>query len=128
MAQEVLGEFCEEKRSYVAARYVAFRKQFQRGKNSSAHEATINEMALKEFDEAWGDPASRLGLIPGKEAMAYFNRKLQEAYGINLTATNIVGAMTINEVPHEMRDLIAEIQRFSRAGASTKASWGKENG
>ena len=121
MAQNVLEVFCQERRSYIAAQYVAFRKQYQRGKNSSIHDATITEIALKEFDEAWGHPESRLSMVPGKEALAYFNRNLQDSYGVNLTPTNIVGAMSINEIPEEMRDLIGEVQRFSREDVSTEA-------
>ena len=73
----------------------------------------MNEPALRAFDLEWADENRRLQLVPGKEAIRYFNRQLQTTYGVSLTATGIVDAMKIEEIPKEVRDLLEELSAFS---------------
>jgi energy-coupling factor transporter ATP-binding protein EcfA2 len=117
-AAALLDDFALQKKSYVAAQYLAERKRFERVNSPSLHEATINEAALNEFDSSWKDQGSRLEVIPGKEAISAFNQHLQKTYGVSVTPTAIIDAMTADEVPSEMQKLIQEISQFS----STKLS------
>jgi len=115
---ELLADFALKKKSYVTAQYLAERKRFERVNPPSLHEATINEAALNEFENSWKNQDSRLEVIPGKEALSVLNQRLQETYGVSITPTAIVDAMTADEVPSEMKKLIQELSQF----ASTKFS------
>jgi hypothetical protein len=77
------------------------------------HEATINEAALNEFEDRWNDLDSRLQAIPGKEAISAINKRLQEDYQVTVTSTAIIDAMKVDEVPAEMKSLVAHISEFA---------------
>lgn len=61
----------------------------------------------------WLSPTTRAAIIPGKDALTVLNRKLQEKYGINVTATSIIDGMKVTEVPSEMEQLIAALGTFA---------------
>lgn len=99
----------------MTAQYLAFARYFQRKNSPGTSEATTNEAILKEFDESWKNIGLRLEVVPGKEALAFLNQKLQARYHVSLTPTAIIDAMKIDEVPAEMRELIENISKFSES-------------
>jgi hypothetical protein len=54
-------------------------------------------------------------MIPGKEAFSSINNHLQEQCGISLTPTAVIDAMIIDEVPPEMRQLVAKLFAFTQS-------------
>jgi energy-coupling factor transporter ATP-binding protein EcfA2 len=112
-AAALLDDFAVQKKSYVAGQYLAERRRFERTNSSAMHEATINEIALNEFENIWRNPVSRLEVIPGKEALSALNQKLQDKYGIGVTPAAIIDAMKIDEVPDEIKQLVDNVARFS---------------
>jgi len=58
------------------------------------------------------DRRPKIKVIPGKEALSYLNTELQKRYGVTLTATGIIDAMMIDEIPLEMKKLIAGLESF----------------
>lgn len=112
-AAQVLDAFSSEKKSYVAAQYLADRRRFERKNSPNVHEAVVNELALEEFDARWKETKSRLEVIPGKDALSAMNLHLQEKYGVTVTATAIVDAMKIEDVPIEMSELVDKLAKFS---------------
>jgi predicted ATP-dependent endonuclease of OLD family len=107
-----LAVFADEKRSYVASRYVALRRRYERDNGSSLHEDTVMQREFEVFEDRWRDPVERLRMIPGKDALSYVNQALQEAHGVNVTPTAIIEAMRASEVPQEMRKLLTELDNF----------------
>jgi len=112
-AEAFLEAFAQRKKSYVQAQYLAFRRSFERQQSSSIHEATFGEAIINEFEELWKSSANRLMIIPGKEALGAINGHLQEKFDVNITPTSIVDAMTVDEIPKEMRLLLADLGVFS---------------
>jgi predicted ATPase len=112
-AGQFLEEFATRKKSYVTAQYVADRRRFVRSKSSAQSDATIMEEALVEFERSWTGFESRLKIIPGKEALSALNESLQQKYGISITATAVIDAMTTAEVPDEMQRLVRELSSFA---------------
>jgi hypothetical protein len=82
-------------------------------RSPTTHETTVTELALQEVEAYWGNASSRLTIIPGKEAMSAINQQLQAGYGISLTATAIIDAIAIHEIPTEMKELITAIAQFA---------------
>ncbi len=112
-AAEFLDGFCQEKKSYIQAQYLATRRRFEKGGGSSIDDATFNEEVLNEFEKLWETPDSRLLIVPGKEALGAMNKRLQGLYGVNITPTSIVDVMKINEISMEMEQLIKSLGSFA---------------
>lgn len=81
-----------------------------RGVDVSTASATIH----KEFELRWSAFDERLKLVPGKALLAKLNDWLQKECGISLTTNAIVAAMTIHEIPEEMKMLMNELSEFSK--------------
>lgn len=113
IAQNFLDEFAQQKKSYVQAQYLATRRAFERQQATGVHEATFSQTVLEEFEELWRNVESRLAIIPGKEALSALNSYLQRDFGVNVTPTSIVDAMSLDEIPKEIRILIADLEVFS---------------
>ncbi|MEL7729360.1 AAA family ATPase [Citromicrobium bathyomarinum] len=111
-AEKLLDQFCTQKKSYVLSQFTERYKAYER-KRRSAHEATLIQEALEEFDARWGDPKERLKLIPGKEALAWLNSQLQPTYKVSVSASGIVDVMHVHEVPDDMRMLIDQVEKFA---------------
>jgi hypothetical protein len=56
---------------------------------------------------------TRLAIIPGKEALSAINGHLQSTFGVNITPTSVVDAMSATEIPKEMKLLVADLAVFS---------------
>jgi energy-coupling factor transporter ATP-binding protein EcfA2 len=115
---QILEAFASEKKSYVTAQYVANRRRFERTKSPTTHETTVTELALQEVETCWSEASSRLDIIPGKEAISAVNQQLQTRYGTSVTATAIIDAMALHEIPTDMKELVSAISQF----ASSKVS------
>lgn len=114
IAHELLEKFANSKKSYVTAQLIASRRAFERQQVSGVHEATISESVLEGLSLSWGNSEFRLAVIPGKEALSYINGELQTRYGVSLTPTSIIEAMTAADVPADMHALLEKIQGFSK--------------
>jgi hypothetical protein len=118
-AAALLDNFADERRNYVTSQYQAARARFERAKSSKLDAATVNEAALNEFESCWSNRASRLQVIPGKEALSAFNQYLQQECGVSVTPASIIEAMRSDEVPDEMRQLLQDIAAFARTRVDT---------
>jgi hypothetical protein len=116
-ATEFLEQFAQRKKSYVQAQYLSARRAFEKQRSSGIHEATFGEAIIDEFEQLWISEPMRLAIVPGKEALASINAYLQDEFDINLTPTSIVEAMTPNEVPREMKLLLAGLGGFTALSA-----------
>lgn len=112
-ACDFLSKWSEGKKDYVMAQQVAARHRFEISIGSSANEAAIEEAARTEFEIAWSDVGSRIGLIPGKEALRELNKHLHVQFGISLTPTAIIDSMLIEEIPAEMCSVIDAVVAMS---------------
>jgi hypothetical protein len=116
-ASMILKQFCAGRKSYVMAQSLAFRKRFEQKEKPGLADATINELALKEFEAAWESHALRLMMIPGKEALATINQRFQEVYGVSVTPTAIIDSMHVPEVPPDIAQLVERLTEFAAAAA-----------
>ncbi len=108
----ILDRFAAERKTHVMSRLMASCRAFERAKGTGIDETTITEIAIKEFEQSWLDSASRLKVIPGKEALSQLNAELQKTNRITLTATGIIDAMIVDDIPSEVKDLISKLAAF----------------
>jgi hypothetical protein len=113
--KSILMEYAADKRNYVLAQTLAHHRRFQRGETPTMHEETMNENALDNFEQGWKDLAGQLAVVPGKEALSFINQRLQEQCKISVTPTGIIDAMSKDEVPDDLQQLIEALDMFSRS-------------
>jgi hypothetical protein len=65
------------------------------------------------LEACWTNQNERLQVIPGKEALSRYNQYLQSEFGVSVTATGIVDAMRVDEIPGGIRDLLTELSNFA---------------
>jgi energy-coupling factor transporter ATP-binding protein EcfA2 len=112
-AQDMIDDFATNRRQYIMSRHIAQWKRYQKKVGSKSHEDSLTEDAIKWFDIAWSRPDNRLNLIPGKDALSAINQELQRVCSISIAPSGIVSAMTVDEIPREMRELIDMIEDFA---------------
>lgn len=112
-AANLINSFANEKRGYVLAQLSSNMKRFERERCPHINDATIIENAYNEFDVNWGNDEFRISAIPGKDAIGYVTKEIQDLYGISLTLTSIIEAMHHDEIPEEMAKLIIRIREFA---------------
>lgn len=110
-AEQVLAEFAARRRSHVMAQYLACRRRFERLKSPTEAEESVNERTLTEFEELWKRPFE---VIPGKEALAAVNAHLQATFGVSITTTALVDAMSREEIPESLQALLGRLAEFAR--------------
>ncbi len=113
-AREALDAFAAVKKEYVMAQQLASRRKYERDSGSGANEATSNEASLREFNENWETFETRMAMIPGKDALSYLNQRLQIKHSISVTATAIIDAMKLEEIPNEIVELVKSIKDFAK--------------
>ena len=111
-AAELLEQFAESKRAHVMSRLLASCRSFEKGRSAGVDETTITEIGIKEFERRWKSPSARLLAVSGKDALTFVNIQLQAKYKVSLSATSIIDAMIIDEVPSEMKVLIEKLTTF----------------
>jgi energy-coupling factor transporter ATP-binding protein EcfA2 len=114
-AGALLDDFSFERKSYVSAQCVGSRIRFERTNSPALNQATVTEEALNELEAVWNDRHKRLQFVPGKEAVGRFNQYLQAEYGVSVTSTAIVDAMTVDEIPDEVKNLLLDIAKFAQS-------------
>jgi hypothetical protein len=113
-AREILEQFAEARKHYVAGQYAGLRRQFERDQGSKLKDETILEEEHRAFEARWKLADERLAMIPGKDAISYLNGILQETYNVTVTSTGIIDAMKIEEIPAPMKRLLNELAAFSK--------------
>ncbi len=98
----------------VQAQYLKGRAPFLKTLNKAVDDATITSQLLSVFDEKWADLEARLELVPGKEVLSRLNSHFQKMWGVSITPTLLIDAMTEADVPDEMKSLIQALDRFTR--------------
>lgn len=111
----ILAEFAAERKHYVMGQFTENFKRFRKSQGEKAHEATLTELALKEFEARWSDVDERVKMLPGKEAFSFLNGKLQERHKVSVTPISVVEAMNVEEVPNSMVELVKAIEAFAEA-------------
>lgn len=119
-AVSFFGEYADGKKTYIMSQYLATRRLFEKASASGRNEASFNEDALGEFESRWKDDVARLHMVPGKDALSSFNAYLQSKGGVTITPTAIIDAMTKDEIPSEIKDLIQTLDAFTTIRPGTK--------
>lgn len=113
-ASDILKSFCDGQKAYTMAQFLTEYKRFSRLTDKRTHEAALNQTAMEVFDRLLLKSENRLMMIGGKEALSYLSTLYQDEYSISLTATGVVDAMQVGEIPLEMIELVKALDQFSK--------------
>lgn len=112
----VLDAFIDGKKHHVESRFIASYQRFVHGAAPRKADATTTERALEAFESEWAKGARRRReLVPAKAALSAINQHLQDNYSVNVSATSIISAMHVDEIPSEMRRLLNKLAEFVAA-------------
>jgi hypothetical protein len=121
-ASELLEEFASERRAYVASQMLTSQRIFERTNSPQTNETTVTQSSFEAFEKIWVTESSRFNALPGKDALSAINTRLQDQFGISVTATSIIDAMLLNEVPDEMVQLLQMLRNFVAKSPEQRAT------
>ncbi len=98
----------------VQAQYLKRQHPFAKSTERSLDDTTVTSRLLGAFEEQWKSLPSRLNLVPGKEVLSRLNIYLQAKWSVTVTPNAIIDAMTEQEVPHEMREIVSSLEQFAK--------------
>lgn len=116
---EIIENFATENKHYIVSQLLSRHRDFERANSPRLDSAKVDEEELSKIDQLWNDPKERLRLIGGKEALTEINKHTQSKYGVGITATAIIDAMHVGEIPEEMKDLVSMMITFSSTRIDT---------
>jgi hypothetical protein len=110
----ILDEITAAMKNRILAQFVKLYCDFKRRKTPGIDLATLSEVAMNEFDQLWSSLDSRLAIAPGKETLSALNARLQNDYGVNVSAVQIIDCISDAEMPREMNDLLSALDDFRK--------------
>jgi energy-coupling factor transporter ATP-binding protein EcfA2 len=73
---------------------------------------TITIETLTLFEKDWTNLDSRLRIIGGKALLHEYRTYVQEQHGVTITDGKIIDAMTLDEIPEDLRNLAQSLDEF----------------
>ena len=96
----------------MQSRYISKRVDFFR--RAAEDTATTTHRAVEIFDESWNNIDQRMIIVPGKEVLSAFRAEISRLYSVTLTDHRIVSAFEEDEVPDDLKRLLAELEQYRR--------------
>ncbi|WP_010089924.1 ATP-dependent nuclease [Burkholderia ubonensis] len=107
----------EEARPLVFGQLQARAVDYARETKSGIDNATVMSRVLAELEKKWTTLEGRFALAPGKEVFARLNAELQNTVKVSVSALQVAAAFKPFEIPHDLKELIESIARFSEQAA-----------
>ncbi len=109
----MIEELSNELKSAVLSQYISNRMRYFHNRTSK-DPATIAQEAISQLDREWKSLETRLLVVPGKQLLASLNGKLQGAYGVSITASQIIRNLVSQDVPAELTAILQHLNNFSK--------------
>jgi energy-coupling factor transporter ATP-binding protein EcfA2 len=113
LAGELLGSIAASMRLKVQAQRVEKAQAWLRSRRDPRDASTIHEEVVRQFEAAWEE--QQIALIPGKEALAALNRRLQDSDGLSVSMFSIVDEMQASDLPADITLLLRRLIRFRKS-------------
>ncbi|QIP00304.1 ATP-dependent nuclease [Bradyrhizobium symbiodeficiens] len=117
----VISSTADETKSQVLSQKISNRMRYF-DHRTSKDPATVASEAISLVDSDWSALATRLLVIPGKQAFAGINTHLQRELGISITSTQIIRHMKMEEVHTDLRQILLDLNEFAKADRPTKSA------
>lgn len=107
---DILDKLTRDEKPYLQAQYIAKRSEYL--SESARDQSTITLETIEMFEESWNDVTKRMDIVAGKRTFGAIIEYVQNAYGVNLTASKIIDAFLEKEIPWDLRHLLNELESF----------------
>lgn len=118
----IISNLIEDMKGEIFGQFSAKVIDQMRADSKHLDSATLQAQALKMFELQWNDSNCRISMAPGKKILARLNEMFQKTFSINVSSRGIVAAMTVDEIPLEMRELILALETFCSSSTSEQAT------
>jgi hypothetical protein len=109
---EVAGAMRQEAEDRLAERYSSDAWRFRKERPGVPE---LLKVARPFLAQHWGDPSSRLVVLPGKRYLGVVRQALQSEFGVTFGNERLAEAFEPDEVPAELTDLLVEIQSLKES-------------
>ena len=109
-AVELLQDIAGSMKVEIQAQYISKRTEFFAHTPKDA--STSNREAIETFEQKWGDDELRLHILPGKRVMSELVSRIQNDYGVSLTAARVIDQLHDNEIPRDLRQTLRTLDAF----------------
>jgi hypothetical protein len=58
--------------------------------------------------------------VSGREVFSLLNKYLQDRYNITLSGSAVIAGMTPGDIPHDLKDLLAQLDEFRLVQIATQ--------
>ncbi len=107
---ELLDNITNPMKENILAQLMARRHDYL-GHNGQ-DKSQIYKDVLTRFEHRWTVLESRIALVPGKEVLRMLREQVQGSFGVTLTDARILEAMSRNEIPADMCNLLTALEAF----------------
>lgn len=108
--ESLLQQLTDQLKSDVIGQLAEGRSAYARTTSSSE-----TQKAREEVERRWSTLAERLSIVPGSALLQALRERLLSEYGVALTESSIISALRASDVQPEIRNLLQELDRFSRS-------------
>jgi energy-coupling factor transporter ATP-binding protein EcfA2 len=112
---DLLSRITNEFKHDVQAQYLKRQHPFKKSLDKALDDTTITSNLLSAFEGKWEVMKDRLDLVPGKDVLSRLNAYLQGKWRVSITSNGIIGAMTEDEIPEEMKQIVRSLHDFATA-------------
>jgi len=70
---------------------------------------------MTAFEGRWANLDTRIALVPGKDVLRLLRQRVQELVGVTLTEARIIDAMSKEDIPSDMQQLLQALEKFRTA-------------
>ncbi len=106
-------------RNSIQAQYSAKRSEYLRRSGDKRDTATLNEETGIWFDMQWETLDGRIRVSPGKEVLSALRDWAQKRFEVTLTTNAIVGRMSSDHIPPDLRMILEQLDNFRRTKPKT---------
>lgn len=108
----ILRRLTEDERTQCSSQYVGQATRYAQVSHSPLDASTITKQVLDRFESEWMDDRYRWRIVPGKDTLSSLNEHCQSEYGVTLTPSRIIAAMTEDEVPRDLARFLRDMDAF----------------
>lgn len=109
-ASAILARLTESSRETLQGQYVAHRTSFLH--RSRRDPASITTETIRMFNSRWQDIESRTEIVDGGDTLRLLRDEAQRRWKVSLTDTMIIDAFQRDEIPEDLRGLLADLEQF----------------
>ena len=113
MLEDLIDSIVAGMKSSVLSQHISNRMRYF-DHRTSKDPATVASEAISHVDNEWHDGSRRLLIVPGKQVLSAINTKIQDAFGVSITCTQIIRNLQPGEIALDLREILCDLNLFAQ--------------